>query len=259
MSTGFPSKEQREKLCHLFHLAFVEIRSLAGESDTSQIYALADAFHEIPIEMNPGRCFDLASFCQSLHDYQQRFRSHFDYVVELDKIFGVAPSNDVVTNHEDLITCITRRIESEPDKSCWYLIRSRAHESRGDYGRALADLENAIEIEPQGPIYGSLSWILITSPERSLRNGEKAVTTARFYCDYMGWNDPESLELLAAAYAESEDFHEATQWQEKAIQALPKDLYREALGDQLIKYKQGLKFTPHEFTWRHQVKKSDEA
>ena len=259
MSANLPSDEQREQLCGLFHWAFIEMRSLASsarDGDAAQIYALADAFHEIPGEMFGEGRWDLSLLRKCLQEYQERFHSLFNYVAELDVIFGLAPYHDgdeaVFANQEDMLARLTRSIESNPTDVGWYLARARLYESRGDYEQAIADFEKAIEIQPSCAfLFGALAWILMTCPDKKCRDGARAISVARSYCDHAGWDYHRALEVLAAAYAEAGDFNEAARWQEKAIDALPKDLLREAMTQQLARYRHGRKFKPNEYTGWH--------
>lgn len=59
------------------------------------------------------------------------------------------------------------------------------------------------------PIVNRLAWLLATGPDPSLRNAREAVNLAKTACEKTKYSDPESLDILAAAYAESGDFKRA--------------------------------------------------
>ena len=63
----------------------------------------------------------------------------------------------------------------------------------------------------------NLAWSLATSPEASLRNGAKAVETARRAMELSDGRQPAILDTLAAAYAEAGRFPEAVETVRKAI------------------------------------------
>jgi len=61
------------------------------------------------------------------------------------------------------------------------------------------------------PIVNRLAWLLATGPDPSLRNAREAVNLAKTACEKTKYSDPESLDVLAAAYAESGDFKRAVE------------------------------------------------
>lgn len=66
---------------------------------------------------------------------------------------------------------------------------------------------------------GNVAWILSTCPEAQYRNGDKALKLARSLVESNN-EDPTNLDNLAAAYAETGDFHAAVETQQMAIDAL---------------------------------------
>jgi tetratricopeptide (TPR) repeat protein len=87
-------------------------------------------------------------------------------------------------------------------------------------GRSEEAIENyrkTIQINPDYvEVLNSLSWILATSPDASLRNGDEAVEDGQKACALTHYQDPPLVGTLAAAYAEAGRFPEAITTAEKA-------------------------------------------
>jgi tetratricopeptide (TPR) repeat protein len=66
----------------------------------------------------------------------------------------------------------------------------------------------------------ALAWMLATSPYSEVRNGPEAVRYAGQAASGSEWKDPEILDSLAAAYAESGEFDRAISVERQAIALL---------------------------------------
>ncbi|MFP6669147.1 MAG: tetratricopeptide repeat protein [Pirellulales bacterium] len=108
---------------------------------------------------------------------------------------------------------------AEADVKHWALFRHRADAllSIGKQAEALRDYESALKLNPTDPgILNNLSWLLCTSPDEKLRNGERAVELAEKAAKETDHKAAYILSTLAAAYAETGDFKKAVEWSEKA-------------------------------------------
>ena len=102
--------------------------------------------------------------------------------------------------------------------------RGNAWRKKGDYGNAIADYEEAIRIDPRfkNP-HNGLAWLRATCPDEKHRNGQQAVEYATKLCEMTAWKVANSLDTLAAAYAEAGDFAKAAEWEQKGIDLAPVD------------------------------------
>lgn len=78
---------QRQALCRMMHLAFIEIRSL-GSTGTAQASALADAFHNLPTDLWMED-FSLSYFRDVfLSPYQNKYPQGrcYDYISMVNEI-----------------------------------------------------------------------------------------------------------------------------------------------------------------------------
>jgi Zn-dependent protease len=123
--------------------------------------------------------------------------------------------------------------------------RGLAEGHRGEWQRAIADFEEACQLQPQLALaHNNLAWLLSTCPVDALRNGEAAVAHATWACKATGWATPSCLGTLAAAFAEVGDFGQAVHWQERA---LADSGYRRKYGEEVVRdrlrlYEQGLPY-----------------
>ncbi|HME88992.1 MAG TPA: tetratricopeptide repeat protein [Chthoniobacterales bacterium] len=89
----------------------------------------------------------------------------------------------------------------------------------GDWKRAVANFEKALEIDPRHMnAEVNLAWILATSLDASMRDGARAVQVAEDVARRAGHPNAIVLRTLAAAYAETGRFSEATATAQQAIE-----------------------------------------
>lgn len=109
---------------------------------------------------------------------------------------------------------------------------------KDDQETAINYLKKAVEISPNFPMaYGDLAWILATCPKKELRDGRKAWEYAKKACE-LEPKQASHMDTLAAAFAECEDFAEAVQWEERAIEAATDESELKDYRDRLQLYQQ---------------------
>jgi tetratricopeptide (TPR) repeat protein len=126
----------------------------------------------------------------------------------------------------DISIDLAKKARVSPDLLAeMYESKSRTCVDMGRYEDAKRSLEAAYRLQPKDPTtLNDLAWLLATSPNGRLRNGRRAVAFAQKSCALTNWNNPYSIDTLAAAYAASGDFSQAVKFQQRAIDALdPKD------------------------------------
>lgn len=87
---GKPSDKQIQLLCELLLFAFLELRKLGWQGKAEQAADLADAFHNLPVEMFSDN-FDWDLFRNAyLAPYQEKYprsaNSFYDYISRFDEI-----------------------------------------------------------------------------------------------------------------------------------------------------------------------------
>ena len=107
----------------------------------------------------------------------------------------------------------------DPQNAAALMNRGWAWHEKGEFGNALVDFEEAAQVAPSNPdAYKASAWLMATCSDAKYRNGARAVELAVRACELGGWQRADSLQVLAAAYAETGDFDSAIRYQQKAIE-----------------------------------------
>ena len=110
--------------------------------------------------------------------------------------------------------------------------------SIGKHQKAVEDFNRALELESDNHgLLNNLAWVLATSPDDKLRDGERALELATKACEMTEFKMPHILSTLASAYAETGDFETAIKWSKKAVE-LEKGDTRKQLMEELEYYNQ---------------------
>jgi tetratricopeptide (TPR) repeat protein len=111
---------------------------------------------------------------------------------------------------------------------------------------AIAEYEHAARISTQDPMpRNNLAWLLATSSDASIRDGNRAMEFAKQAVRLSRGKDPNYLRTLAAAFAESGRFAEAKETARQALQAAEKgsnSTLTTALQDEIALYELDLPY-----------------
>jgi protein O-mannosyl-transferase len=111
-----------------------------------------------------------------------------------------------------------RTVELAPDSAQAHFQFGQALQSQRNFEAAMKEYQKVLDLAPRHlPVHLSLAWLLATSPEASLRDGQKAVELAQQAVQLSGDNSPEILDTLAAAYAEAGRYAEAVETAQRAL------------------------------------------
>lgn len=128
----------------------------------------------------------------------------------------------------------------EPRNAQDYLSRGIAWKEMGEYDKALADYSHALAANPTfANAYSSLAWLQTTCPDAKYRDEKKGFQNASKAYQLSGGKDWDTIDTLAAAYAENDDFDAAKEWEAKAIELAPDEKSKVELRSRLELYKQG--------------------
>lgn len=180
------------------------------------------------------------------HDYDSGLRD-LKKALEIDgnnaaTLIAIAGAYFAKKQYPDQIATLTRLLEVDPDNTNAYVSRAYAYMTLGQYQPALDDYRSASKRAPEdSDTANDLSWFLSTCPQAKLRDGKRALALANYACQHTGWDEPQCIDTLAAAYAELGSFDEAIVWEQRAIELADpsnKD-FQQQLQQRLELYRKG--------------------
>jgi tetratricopeptide (TPR) repeat protein len=176
----------------------------------------------------------LEDYDQAIEDIQLLVNSdptQSQFKTQLAMLYNAADRpEDAVEIYNDLI---------EDDSEDIDALRGRgdAHLSLSKHKEAVADYENALEIdEKRDGVLNNLAWVLATSPDDEVRDGQKAVDYAKRAAELTEYKQAHILSTLASGYAEMGEFEKAKEWVNKALEISNDEKQREGLAKELASY-----------------------
>ncbi|MCP3918450.1 MAG: tetratricopeptide repeat protein [bacterium] len=114
--------------------------------------------------------------------------------------------------HEDAVERFRRVIALAPKRIDGYLQISVTRKAQGDMAGSVAALESGLEQAPDSAeLTTALAWILASTWDDAVRDGERAVELALELCSESKYKDPNAIQILATAYAETGKFQLAVE------------------------------------------------
>lgn len=221
--------------------------AIKNESD----HALADATEGVRLEPGNGEGHYVRGLClahrkdflNAIEEYSAALRLDWKnidcYLHRGDACVETKAYTRALADFEEAI----RR---DPQNAEGYAGRALVFERKQEWTRAVADYAQAIRLAPEDPqAYNGLAWVYATCPSAEYRNGKMAVEYALYACRVTQSKEPEYVNTLAAAYAETGQFDEAVQWERKALESpswKPSDMEKKRLGDRLAGYEKSRPF-----------------
>ncbi len=119
----------------------------------------------------------------------------------------------------DALIHYRKLLELQPDNMEVHNIVGTVLVQQGSVQEGVEEWQKVLAIQPDnGNAMSNLAWVFATSPDRSLRDGPKAVELAEQALRISGGRIPILFRTLAAAYAESGKFSKAIQTAQQGIE-----------------------------------------
>jgi tetratricopeptide (TPR) repeat protein len=120
---------------------------------------------------------------------------------------------------DDAMAQWEKALGTQPHDAAFHALLGDAFLRAGSQKVAIAEYEHAARISAQDPLgCNNLAWLLATSSDASIRDGNRAMELAKEAVRLSRGKDPNYLRTLAAAYAEIGQFSEAIATAEQAMQ-----------------------------------------
>jgi Flp pilus assembly protein TadD len=150
--------------------------------------------------------------------------SHFQTALQIQPGYVEAHNNlgNILLQKGDVDEAMVhyqKALQIQPDSVESHANLGNALLQKGRAREAIAQFQKALQIKPDYmEVLNNLAWVLATSPQASLRNGNQAVALAQRANQLTGDGNPVILGTLAAACAEAGRFPEAVATAQRALQ-----------------------------------------
>jgi tetratricopeptide (TPR) repeat protein len=147
---------------------------------------------------------------------------------------------------DDAIAQWHKALAAQPDDAGFHTALGNAFLNKGLQKDAIAEYEHAARISRQDAMArNNLAWLLATSSDASIRDGNRAIEVAKQAVQLSGGQDANYVRTLAAAYAESGRFAEAAETGRRALQAAQtqgNSILANTIRDDIALYELGLPY-----------------
>ncbi|MBS0208486.1 MAG: tetratricopeptide repeat protein [Planctomycetes bacterium] len=188
-------------------------------------FDLAIADYNDEMRLNPGPIaynnrgytyYRKGDYDRAINDFNQALRQEPNHRLAL---CNRGASYQQKGDYEAAMADYNQAIRASPNFTIAYALRGHVWRAKQEYDRATLDYQRAFDLDKNCiEAYAGSAWIRAACPDEVYRDAAKALNNATKACELTEFNDPEKLDALAAAQAESGDFAAAQQTLKKALE-----------------------------------------
>jgi tetratricopeptide (TPR) repeat protein len=119
---------------------------------------------------------------------------------------------------KEAIAQLNEAVRINPDQVEAYINLGKAYSQLGKYEPAIQNWLRAVQLDANNVnTLNNLAWLLATADNISVQAANKAIEFAQRACELKGYNEPELLDTLGAAYAAGGRFNDAVTTARQAV------------------------------------------
>ncbi|MBI83104.1 MAG: hypothetical protein CMJ81_07905 [Planctomycetaceae bacterium] len=189
-----------------FDLALADVNralELAPRSNRSRLL-------RISIYVSQGK---LGEAIADLQELARRHPENLELKIQLADLYRLDRQPDATLDLYDKI------LAADPENMHAHRGRADALLNVGKQAQAIKSYEAALKLAPEDSgILNNLAWVLATSPDDQLRNGQRSLELATRACEVTEYQAAHILSTLAAAHAELGNFDKAIENSTQAVE-----------------------------------------
>ena len=186
--------------------------------------AIADCSQAIKYNPGSAKSYNNRGFAFIFKESYPAAVKDFDQALAINPRYVDAYSNRCLAyirqeQYTRALTDCSQALAINPRSAKALYNRGFARDRQGDPAGALGDYVQSLSVNPDYiEVFNNIAWILATSPDERLRDGERAVALAERAVAHTP--DVNFMDTLAAAYAEAGRFDEAVAMENRVISML---------------------------------------
>jgi tetratricopeptide (TPR) repeat protein len=218
-------------------MAIANFNQALRVADPNDSYNISAAYNDRGLSW-----YHKGEYDKAIADYNQALAVNPNYAIAYNNRGNTWEKKG---EYDKAIADYNQALVINPKDAIAYNNRGNTWEKKGEYDKAIADYNQALAVNPNyANAYENLGWLYSTCPDANHRYGKKAFENANKAYQLDGGKSWTYIDTLAAAYAESDDFDRASEWETKAIKLMETDKKatdkdKQELNARLELYKQG--------------------